>query len=50
MTDKNLLKRISKGSLFEDGMLLTGDEIYERVRNHSCNTNLNLKTTGSDRN
>ena len=50
MTDKNFLKRISKGSLFEEGMLLTRDEIYERVCNHSRNTNLNSKTTGNDLN
>jgi hypothetical protein len=50
MKDKNFLKRISKGSLFEEGMLLTRDEIYERVCNHSRNTNLNSKTTGNDLN
>jgi hypothetical protein len=45
MIQTNLLNQISKGSLFEEGMLLTGDEIYERVCTHSRNTNLNLKTT-----
>ncbi|MGA9188036.1 MAG: hypothetical protein WB014_05595 [Methanosarcina sp.] len=44
ITEKKLSKRISQGSLFENGMLLTSDEIYGKFQGYSCNTNLNLKT------
>jgi hypothetical protein len=44
MTEKKLSKRISQGSLFGNGMLLTSEEIYTRCWGYSGNTNLNLKT------
>jgi len=44
ITEKKLSKRISHGSLFENGMLSTSDEIYGKFQGYSCNTNLNLKT------
>jgi hypothetical protein len=44
ITEKKLSKLISQGSLFWNGMLLTSDEIYEKVQGYSYNTNLNLKT------
>ncbi len=43
-TEKKLSKKISQGSLFGNGMLLTSEEIYEKCWGYSCNINLNSKT------